>query len=443
MKKVFGLIAATLLLSQPVLAQEAQTYNCDYEPSCEVAPGKYGAMTSPVKSKFDLSIGGFVKLDYAYNSTNLGDSGGLLPAGPIPKTSSTAGQKDQSILTARQSRFWLKAAGPNFLGAKTSSLIEADFYGAGGTNEAANLRMRHAYGALDWKNTQVLFGQSSDIFAPMVASTVDFRAGQYTGTPFQPRVPQLRLTQNFSLGDQNSLKLAVAAQNPAQDTNTTGLTAADTWGSAVNVGSQLMFISKSLGVAPGFYGLAMNSLTAGVFGLVGNEQAGGNKSTIDSWGYGAYLFVPVMSSKDGKSRAMSMSFEGQAYLAANMKFNGATGGSLVGKTGDQAGAKGYGVASQLVFYPTQDLGITAGYQRRNAYNYASYKGIDNFEKTNELVYGNVAYDLNAAVRVAVEYEYQRSLYGNVKNNTTAGSPLAGLSDIGQNNTARLALYYFF
>lgn len=447
MKKVFGLIAATLLMSHPVLAQETPApYNCDFEPSCEVSPGKYGAMASPVKSKFDLSIGGFVKLDYAYNSTNLGDSGGLLPAGPVPKTSSAASKKDQSIFTARQSRFWLKVGGPTFLGAKTSALIETDFYGAGGTNEAANMRMRHAYGALDWKNTQLLFGQTSDIFAPMVASTVDFRAGQYTGTPFQPRVPQLRLTQKIPLGSNNSLKLVVAAQNPTQYTNTAGSTTSDTWGNSVNVGSQLMFISKALGVAPGFYGLAMNSLTAGVFGLVGSEKAGvdatSNKS-IESWGYGAYLFVPVLSSKDGKNRSMTMSLEGQAYLAANMKFNGATGGSVIGTAPDLTGAKGYGIAGQVVFYPTQSLGVTGGYQRRNAYNYATYGAVSNFEKTNELAYGNVTYDLNAAVRLAVEYEHQKTLYGNVTNVTTAGSPLAGLSDVGRNNTMRMALYYFF
>ena len=114
MKKVLGLIAASMLLAAPAMAADAPVYNCDYAPSCEVAPGIYGAMASPVKSKFDLNIGGFVKLDYAYNSVNLGTNGALLPNGPIPKTTSVAGQQEQSILTARQSRFWLKVAGPDF-----------------------------------------------------------------------------------------------------------------------------------------------------------------------------------------------------------------------------------------------------------------------------------------------------------------------------------------
>jgi hypothetical protein len=437
MKKVFGIIAAGLLMAAPAMALEvpsatAPAYNCDFEPSCEVAPGIYGKMASPVTSKFNLSIGGFVKLDYAYNSVNLGNN---VPArapinGQIPKTSSAAAQQDQSVFTARQSRFWLKVAGPTFLGAKTNALIEADFYGAGGANETANLRMRHAYGTIDWANTQVLFGQTNDIFGPAITSSVDFSSGAPYGTPNQPRVPQIRLTQKVNLNSDNALKLVVGVQNPSQDTNTNAVNG--TYGHAVNAAGQAMFISKALGVAPGYYGMAMNSLTAGVFGLWGSEKvslATGDKS-VDSWGYGIYTFVPVLKSKDGKNRTMTMSFEGQAYMAANMNFNQATSGTITASA-DPTGLKGYGLYGQFIFYPTQDLGITAGYERRNASNYSKF-GAD-FEKSNTNIYANVAYDLNAAVRLAAEYQNLNTQYGHV----TAGS------GTGTANVARLAAYYFF
>jgi hypothetical protein len=464
MKKTFGLIAASMLLAAPVLAADAPTYNCDYEPSCEVAPGIYGAISSPVKSKFDLSIGGYVKLDYAYNSVNQGPNGFLLPNGPIPKSSSNAGREDQSLLSAKQSRFWFKVAGPTFLGAKTGALIEADFSGTSGNAATENqnpvLRLRHAYGTLDWANTQVLFGQTQDIFGPMQANTVDNRAGVATGTPNQVRVPQLRLTQKVNFNADNSLKLVVGVQNPVQDTgtNTGGLT--DTWGSVVNGAAQAMFISKALGQAPGYYGLAMNNLTIGAFGLIGSEKVGlagvaGNNKSIDSYGYGIYAFVPILKSRDGKNRAITMSFEGQAYMASGMFFNSATGNQLAANgvtgtavvQGTRSAAKGYGIAGQLVFYPLQDLGITGGYQRRNAYNYGTFTAttaaasINNFEKSNQLVYANVAYDLNAAVRVAAEYENQNTQYGR-NTSVAAPSPLQGTAN-GNDNTIRLALYYFF
>ncbi|HKZ16611.1 MAG TPA: hypothetical protein VJ161_03985, partial [Geobacteraceae bacterium] len=215
-KKVLGLAVAATLAAAPVMAQEVPQvtpapYNCDYMPSCEVAPGIYGKMGSPATSKFNLSIGGFVKLDYAYNSVNLGQSGSLAPGnGVVPKAGSTAGNQEQSIFTARQSRLWFKVAGPTFLGAKTGALIEADFYGdPASAAESPQFRMRQAWGSIDWAKTGVLFGQAYDIFGPMVASTVDFRSGAAFGNPNNPRVPQIRLTQKVALGDANSLKLVV------------------------------------------------------------------------------------------------------------------------------------------------------------------------------------------------------------------------------------------
>lgn len=449
MKKTLGLIAVAMLLATPVLAADVPTYNCDYEPSCEVAPGIYGAISNPVKSKFDLSIGGFVKLDYAYNSVNLGANGANLPGPPggnLPPGGTVAARQDQSILTARQSRFWLKAAGPTFLGAKTGSVIEGDFYGSGGTNEAANLRMRHAYGTLDWANTQVLFGQSQDIFGPAIAGTQDTRSGTTTGTPNNPRVPQVRLTQKINFNADNSLKLVLGVQNPVEDQTTP-----NAFGSVVNGAGQLMFISKALGQAPGYYGLAMNNLTLGIFGLVGSQKVnGGTAATtnraVDVYGYGVYGFVPVLKSKDGKNRALTASLEAQGYISSGVNWSGAnantpltTTSAVVGIAPNQTGAKGYGVYGQLIFYPTQDLGITGGYERRNALNYASY-GTTAFEQYNELIYGNVTYDLNAAVRVAAEYEHARTQYSK----TPTGTGFTGAnSDLGQANIIRFCAYYFF
>jgi hypothetical protein len=449
-----ALIAGSLLMATPAMAvdvpqeaTQAPAYNCDYNPSCEVAPGAYGKMSSPVTSKFNLSIGGFVKLDYAYNSVNLGQSGSLAPgSGAIPKRSSQQGQADQSIFTARQSRLWFKVAGPTFLGAKTNALIEGDFYGdPSAAGESPQFRMRLAYGTLDWKNTQLMFGQFWDIFGPMAMSTIDFRQAASFGTPNNPRVPQIRLTQKLNFNDDNGLKLVFGLQDPNQDGNNQSATGVSSnVGMAVNAAGQLMFVSKALGVAPGFYGMSMNSLTAGAFGLIGSQKAtaAGNKS-VDSYGYGFYAFVPVLRSSDGKSRAMTLSLEAQTYMAANMSFNTATATNFVGNlTSNPNAAKGWGVGGQLIFYPVQNLGITAGYGRRNAYNYSNYYGISNFQKYNQIFFANVAYDLNAAVRISAEYENLNTRYGNVSN-VAASTSLAGLSSTGTANIARLALFYFF
>lgn len=441
------LAAAAVLFAASAQAQEipqatAPGYNCDFQPSCEVAPGIYGKMASPVTSKFNLSLGGFVKLDYAYNSVNLGGNGALgsLQNG-IPKESSPAGRQEQSIFTARQSRLWFKAAGPTFHGAKTSAIVEVDFYGGGASsNESANMRLRLANGQLDWARTQLLFGQAYDIFGPAISSTIDFGSGNKTGAPNNPRVPQVRLTQKVELTPDNALRLVLGVQNPVQDNNSQTGSATDTWGAAPNVAGQAMMVSKALGVAPGYFGLSLNSLTAGFFGLYGKQDLGVGGKSVDTWGYGFYTFVPILSSADGKSRAGTASFEAQAYLGANQSVNGATATAVVGPADNRSAAKGYGYYAQLIFYPVQELGLAAGYGRRNAYDYGSYSGVANFEKYNSNLYANVSYDINAAVRVAVEYQHLTTRYGNVADG--AGN-LAGLSNRGAADVGRFAAFYFF
>ncbi|WP_279342562.1 hypothetical protein [Geotalea sp. SG265] len=434
MKKIGILAAALVLVATTAMAEEAAPYNCDYSPSCEVAPGVYGAMASPVKSKFNLSIGGYVKLDYTHNTNAVG------PRSPVGSGGAPAGgSKDESIFTAKQSRFWLKVAGPTFLGAKTNALIETDFYGGGASsNETANLRMRHAYGSLDWADTQVLFGQFWDIFGPAAADTLDFAQGGSTGTPNNPRVTQIRLTHKVGLTTDSSLKFVLGLQNPIQD----NATAADNsmsktggYGSLVNAAGQIVFSSKALGVSPGFMGLGMSPLQLGLFGLAGSQKIAGNHA-VDVYGYGFYGFVPLLKSKDGKNRAMTLSFETQAYVAAGLDIQGATSLATLNKIPDQTAAKGYGLYGQFKFYPTQDLGLTAGYERRNAVNYANYRATSaTFEKYNQLAYGNVTYDINAAIRLATEFEHNKTQYG--------ASPAGAGSDKGLNNIVRFSAYYFF
>ena len=450
-KRVSLLATAMLFAAVTVQAEEPVPYNCDFSPSCEVAPGVYGAMGSPVMSKFNLSIGGYVKLDYAHNSNGSGPTstaGGTLP-----------GKREESIFTAKQSRFWLKVAGPNFLGAKTNALIEADFYGAGSsTNEAANMRMRHAYGSMDWTNTQVLFGQFWDIFGPATADTLDFRQGGETGTPNNPRVPQIRLTQKVNFSPDNSLKLVLGVQNPTQTINSAGANASAsdvpaTYGDVVNAAGQAIFTSKALGVSPGFMGLGMAPLQLGAFGLYGSEKLIGNTS-IDSYGYGLYAFVPVLKSKDGKNRAMTLSFESQGAIASNLAAPNASSPMvtlaganstvpLYGPVGGKRAPQTYDIYGQLKFYATQDMGITAGAMRRGAVDYGAYRAAEGgnaFEKYSENFYGNVTYDLNAAVRVATEFEHiQRTFDKNITQ--TAGS--GGATNYAQNNIIRLSAYYFF
>lgn len=452
-------LAASLLASAPALAAEpaaananAQTpFNCDFEPACEVAPGFYGKISAPASSKFNLAIGGFVKLDAAYNSTNFGPTGFLTPVN-VPKESSTAGKREQTIFSVRQSRLWFKLNGPPLLGAKTNGYVEFDFANTNNNlTSAENLnatpRLRHAFGNIDWGNTQLLFGQTADNFGLLSGNTIDFNSGIQAGFFSGTRVPQIRLSQRVPLGGESALRLVAAVQHPYQNNfnnnavdGSAGNSRGDSWGSKPNVAAQALFVSKALGASPGYYGQSLRDFTVGLTGIYGNQKVAGANDNLDSWGLALYTFIPVLSSSDGKSRANTLTLEGQAYVAANV--NAATAVQYVGANGDLSPAKGYGFGANVIYYPTQNLGLSTGYGRRQATPGSDYR-FNNYERYNHTYFVNASYDLNAAIRVATEYQRLETKYGNVTDNTTAGSPLGGLTDKGSADVARLALYYFF
>lgn len=185
-------------------------------------------------------------------------------------------------------------------------------------------------------------------------------------------------------------------------------------------------------------GLGMNPLQAGFFGIYGNEKIANNKS-IDSYGYGFYSFVPLIKSRDGKGRAMTLSLEAQAVLSAGLNVQKGSSIAFIGTAPNKYAAKGYTLYGQLKFYPTQELGATAGYMRLSAINFDAYRAATtaatSFQKYNEISYVNLTYDLNSAVRLATELEHHVTQYG--------AKPTGLNSDRGQNNVLRVAAYYFF
>lgn len=101
--------------------------------------------------------------------------------------------------TARQTRFGLRASVPPVLGAKTSAVIETDFFGgfpAIGTGENfGQVRLRLAVARLEWARTSLVIGQDWMVFAPVNPTSIAsaaiplFAAG---GNPWA-RIPQVRL----------------------------------------------------------------------------------------------------------------------------------------------------------------------------------------------------------------------------------------------------------
>ncbi len=171
-----------------------------------------------------ITFSGFVKTDMMFDSrqtTGLREAHFLLY--PAAKSADRNGvdiqdQPGFNILSI-QTRLVGKLTGPDALGAKTSGLIEGEFFGTSDA-DASGFRARHAFLRLDWESTSLLVGQywHPMFVVEMFPGVVSFN----TGAPFQPfsRNPQIRLTT--TLGE-FKLIAAVLSQRDFQSNGPAGL----------------------------------------------------------------------------------------------------------------------------------------------------------------------------------------------------------------------------
>jgi len=150
------------------------------------------------ESKFGVKFSGFVKNDFFWDTRQtVAAREGHFLLWPTPVNLDENGEdinKQASFnFLAIQSRLTAKISGPDALGAKTSGLIEGDFFAQANIN--TNLfRLRHAFVKLNWEHTEVMAGQYwNPLFVTACfPGTVSFN----TGTPLQSfaRNPQIRVT---------------------------------------------------------------------------------------------------------------------------------------------------------------------------------------------------------------------------------------------------------
>jgi len=176
MKKYF-IIALALLSTVAVSAQEKE------------------------ESKFGVKFSGFVKNDFFWDTRQtVAAREGHFLLWPTPVNLDENGEdinKQTSFnFLAIQSRLSAKLTGPDALGAKTSGLIEGDFFAQASDN--INLfRLRHAFVKLNWEYTEVMAGQ---YWNPLfVTSCFPGTVSYNTGTPLQSfaRNPQIRVTHQM------------------------------------------------------------------------------------------------------------------------------------------------------------------------------------------------------------------------------------------------------
>lgn len=154
------------------------------------------------EQKFGVKFSGFVRNDFSYNTRQVvsGRGEGLFFLAPKPIELDAEGKDINDApnfsMLGIHSRLSGKISGPDAFGAKTSGLIEGDFFGKDASTKFT-FRLRHAFMKLKWETTELLVGQYwHPTFVPeCFPGTVSFGAG----VPFNSfsRAPQFRFAKNF------------------------------------------------------------------------------------------------------------------------------------------------------------------------------------------------------------------------------------------------------
>lgn len=390
------------------------------------------------ESKWGINFSGFVKSDFIFDSRQTVNAreGHFLffPQPELPdKNNSDINAKANFNILSIQTRLNGKITGPDALGAKTSAMIEGEFFGTSDA-DVNGFRLRHATVNFDWEKTSLLAGQYwhpmfvTDVFP----GTVSFN----TGSPFQPftRNPQLRLTQRFDKSV--SLILAAYSERDFQDYGPSGQSSIYLRNSAIP-GLHLQFQYKSdkliFGAGGDFKTLTPRIVT--IKNVITNEKV--NSFAVE--GYTKINIEPV-----------TFKFEG--VWGKNLANMFMLGGYALKSLDTVNGFETYSPINILSFWgeisggKDIELGIFGGYSKNlgaddNLYSASSqyyysrgYNIADIFRVSPRIV-------LNAGkTRIAAELEYTSASYGTPNpndkgkvENTKAISNIRGL----------IAFYYFF
>jgi hypothetical protein len=172
-----------------------------------------GSVTA--QSKFPVTIFGTLLWNSFYNTAASNNTDIPLFASP-----NAPGPVENFGMTARQTRLGMRYQGPVISGARLSGELEMDFFGgkaalANGINMDM-LRLRLAFGRLDWTNFSLEAGQDWAIFAPLnPTSLAEFAIPAMSGSGnLWIRTPQSRTEWRHDLGQGRRFLWQLAALDP-------------------------------------------------------------------------------------------------------------------------------------------------------------------------------------------------------------------------------------
>jgi hypothetical protein len=441
-------------------------------------------------SRWDMTIGGYVKFDMGWGSQSQGQDALLAQRAGYGPYDNTVDQNGNFYMYSGETRLNFLVKGPDAWGAKTSAFIEGHFRGAEATSGSVGqgtFDLRHAFMQFTWPSTKLIIGQTYQKwgYLPTFANVVlEYNALQ----PFLKgsRQPLVRVEQTFA----KNWNWALGAISPS---NTLGGDAGSTSSGVVNsyTNSQMPFFEGSFGwtsdkcgnIGPwqmlfnieGFYGrqkmiYGVGNSTSGTYLITSDKE-------VDAWGVALKGFIPIIPEKKGAKKG-ALSLSGIVFYAQNPGWfqGGGTGTSTYSYqnlTGVVAGLDPafhtpttYGGWGQASYWITDRLSINGwyGYLRNNLSNFygngtlnlpgvgtttatglASAVSANAVQNTTQMIL-NLSYDVNAAIRFGLEGAMFNTRYAGYTFSTSTTAGIAGVPTTqkdGTYYTVRVGAFYFF
>jgi len=353
------------------------------------APATNATAPKPVTSQFDIKLYGYIKLDAAYDDSQV-SSGNFAR---WVESEALLSNDSHFNMTANQTRLGMLITGPTLDGVSTSGQVEIDFYGAGGTENKPEPQLRLAYAKADWKaaNFSLLAGQATDIISPLTMPQVNYTAGWWQGN-IGYRRPQIRLTQGFKLGENVELKIEASASRTISDklTSTDPDPGAD---SEIPTGMGRISLT--------FPAIGKRLATIGLSGHYGTEERHESATTpdvdIESWSMNIDLKLPV---------TQWLLLQAEGFIGENLgTYLGGIGQSYNVAQADTIESIGGWAAATLT--PCKDWTFNLGAGVDNPSNEDLAAGM---RASNVVYFGNVAYTLTTNLQLAFELSYLRTTY---------------------------------
>jgi hypothetical protein len=370
--------------TQPSPAATPNLGEADLQKIAEMVQ-KETAKKKVVWSDLDVQIYGILRLDSSYDTSQV-EPGNYIKWVKSEKNNKNDNQFD---MTANQSRLGLKINGPEDDQLKTSGLLEVDFYGVGGEENKATIKMRHGYLKLEWPNERfdIIAGQTWDVISPLNPYTLNDTVMWYAGN-IGYRHPQLRLTKSYSLGKDVDLKLEGAlARTIGRKATFTG---------AIDSGSDAGFPCMQARTSITFPWFGPKPTTIGISGHWAKEEYDFNNITptiinkkFRSWSINLDLTQPINK---------WLAVKGELFNGENIDaYAGGIGQGVNLTAYREIGSRGGWVAAELGPWDKWRFNIGAGVDSVDKDDI----NVD-YRTLNRSIFGNVIYSINKNAEVGFE-----------------------------------------